>query len=317
MNATDDARARQARPRTRFTVLLPVLRGPEMLPFAIRSVLAQSFADFELCVICDGAPPETAQMAEDFAASDPRVRVFAFPKGLRHGEAHRAAVLAGAQSDFVAHIGDDDLWLHDHLKTLSGLLAKADFVSVPGFWIEPDGLLRIGNFGDLTQIVYRLRLLQRKWNFFGPTEAAYRLDAYRRLPDGWSPGRKDVWSDLNMWRKFLADPSVRACSGQEISTLKFPTPYWQHLLPADRAKANAAAWQRVQDHSVLAELRVQARWLLAQSITWRGLAALLVTNPARYGPLLRLKLSPRPGDDLRLCKESDPQLDVAGQKDRA
>ena len=41
-----------------------------MLPFAIESVLAQSVHEFELLIICDGAPPETIACARDYAGRD-------------------------------------------------------------------------------------------------------------------------------------------------------------------------------------------------------------------------------------------------------
>lgn len=73
----------------RCTVLLPVLRPPYFLPNAIERVLAQTMREFELFVICDGAPPETIECAQEFALRDPRVTVFAFSKGERGGETHR------------------------------------------------------------------------------------------------------------------------------------------------------------------------------------------------------------------------------------
>ena len=77
----------------RFTVLLCVHRLPALLAFAIRTVLWQSHANFELFVVCDGAP-EAAALARAYAADDPRIRVFDFEKGERNGERHRHAVLA-------------------------------------------------------------------------------------------------------------------------------------------------------------------------------------------------------------------------------
>ncbi|MCA9524648.1 MAG: hypothetical protein KC609_26960, partial [Myxococcales bacterium] len=44
-----------------------------------------------------------------------------------------------------------------------------------------DGLFNIANFSD----------------------AFYTLEAYRRLPEGWAPAPTEVFTDLNMWRKFL------------------------------------------------------------------------------------------------------------------
>jgi hypothetical protein len=284
--------ARQPRQRRRFTVLLPVLRPPDMLPYAIRSVLAQTEPDFELCVICDGAPADTAAAAQAFARTDPRVLVFAFPKGQRLGEAHRAAVLEGARSDFVAQIGDDDLWLPDHLARLAVLLTKADFVSVPSFNIGPDGQLQAGAFGDLGQAHTRQKMLTSRWNFFGPTESAYRLTSYRQLPDGWSPGPEGLWSDLNMWRKFLCFPGLRFRSDLVPSTLKMPTPYWQNQPLSERARASEMIWKRLQEPGFIPALRSEAAVLLARSIKPRHLPRLIATDPKQYLPVLRRRLFP-------------------------
>ena len=64
-----------------FTVLAPIHRPPDLLPFAIRSVLDQTRSDFELFIICDGAPEATAEAARAFAAQDRRIRAFVHPKG--------------------------------------------------------------------------------------------------------------------------------------------------------------------------------------------------------------------------------------------
>ena len=45
-----------------FTILLPVNRPPALLKYAVRSVQAQERQDFELFIICDGAPPENGRL---------------------------------------------------------------------------------------------------------------------------------------------------------------------------------------------------------------------------------------------------------------
>jgi len=197
-----------------FTVLLPVHRPPSLLPFAIDSVLAQSVDDFALFVICDGAPRETIDCARAYAARDPRVQVFAFDKGERHGEAHRHAALGHARSRYVAQVGDDDLWFPDHLAELALLLDKVDFGNLLQVELIPHGAIGV-HVGDLADPEFRHRMCETRWNFFGPTCAGYRLSAYRRLPVGWSPAPPDVWTDLHMWRKFLRRQDL--CFGTRFS----------------------------------------------------------------------------------------------------
>src|SRR5256885_411056 len=72
----------------KFTILLAINRPPVFLSCAIESVLAQTVKEFELFVVCDGAPVETIDCAREQAGRDPRIKVLVFPKGERIGEAH-------------------------------------------------------------------------------------------------------------------------------------------------------------------------------------------------------------------------------------
>ena len=57
------------------SIVLPVYNGADLLPAAIDSVLAQDHPHWELIIINDGSRDDTAQIAEDFAARDARIRV--------------------------------------------------------------------------------------------------------------------------------------------------------------------------------------------------------------------------------------------------
>lgn len=223
------ARAARHRPATTFTVLLPVTRPPRTLSYAVRSVLAQSLTDFELCIILDGAPLRTRAVAMLWELRDRRARVFAFPKGKRHGESHRAAVLAGSRARFVAQIGDDDLWFPCHLARLEELLQTADFAAVSQCRIMPDGQPCMPPVGNLADPSCRSRMLTHAWNFFGPTEAGYRLAAYRQLPVGWSPAPEGLPTDLFMWRKFLSHPGLSFATTHWATSLKFGASDWRRV----------------------------------------------------------------------------------------
>jgi len=229
-----------------FTILLPVHRSPAMLPYAIRSVLAQSRQDFELFVICDGAPPETAAVAEEFAAQDPRIRVFAHPKGDRNGELYRHHALQSARGRYVCQIADDDLWFPNHLEEVAILLDQAEFGNVLQINVQGDGFAYC-NPGDLARAGTRRNMLARKENFFGPTAAGYRLATYRRLPVGWSPAPSGTWSDLHMWRKFLSLPDITCATRFAFTCLHIAAGSRTHTSDQQRAEENRRFLEDIRD----------------------------------------------------------------------
>lgn len=229
-----------------FTILLPVHRPPALLPHAIASVQAQERHDFELFVICDGAPPETAAVARRHAAADARIRVFEHPKGERHGELYRHQALQEARGAFVCQIADDDLWLPNHLGEIAALLRTVDFGNLSQVFVLADGRIRMRH-GNLADAGLRRNMLKQAYNMFGPTVAGYRLTAYRSLPVGWSPGPPEVPSDLYMWRKFLARDDLSIGTRIAVSSVKFPAAT-RRKWTMDRRAAEIASWvERLSD----------------------------------------------------------------------
>lgn len=223
-----------------FTILLPVHRPPALLPYAIASVQAQTRQDFELFIVCDGAPPETVACAEGFAARDGRIKVFAHPKGERSGEAYRHQALQQARGRLVGHIGDDDFWLPNHLAEMARLLDKVDFGNLLHVAMDTEGEVALVA-GDLANPATRQRMLQRPYNIFGMTVACYRLSAYRALPVGWSPAPPDVAPDLHMWRQFLAQSDLRFGTRAAVTTVKL-TAASRSDWTLERRAAEMAAW---------------------------------------------------------------------------
>ena len=253
-----------------FTVLLPITRPPDLLPSAIESVLEQTLGNFELCVICDGAPPETLALAKDYARRDPRVKVLAFPKGERHGEAHRHAALANSAARYVAHIADDDLWFPAHLTEMEKLLAGADFGNLLLVNVRRDGSIDLAA-GDLARPETRRRMLDEKYNFFGPTHAGYRLKAYRRLPEGWAPAPAEISSDLHMWRKFLAMEGLTFATRAAASSLTLASPVRAAMTPEERGTENRTWLARIRDPQQRDAIVQEAWRSLLDKIAWKEL----------------------------------------------
>lgn len=221
----------------KFTCLIPTHNNGVIIRTAIESVLEQTVGEFEVFVVCDGAPEQTHALVDEYAERDKRIRAFKFPKGERHGEASRHEALKHANSDAVCYLSDDDFWLPDHLAHMSELLEHADFGHSRHTYLTPNFEI-CGNPG-IDDADRRKQMAETLFNVTGPTCVGHRLDAYRRLPIGWSPAPRDVWTDLNMWRKWIAAEGVRFISSTKTTTIHLPSSLRETQKPDEKLKESA------------------------------------------------------------------------------
>jgi glycosyltransferase involved in cell wall biosynthesis len=90
------------------SIIIPSHNREKYLGLAIQSVLIQTFTNFELIVVDDGSTDGSLQIAQQFAASDTRIKVLASEQN--QGEA--SALKKGfdtAQGEFVGQVDSDDL----------------------------------------------------------------------------------------------------------------------------------------------------------------------------------------------------------------
>lgn len=97
-----------------LTVLLPAFNTAAYLAEAVRSVLAQTFRDFELLIIDDGSSDDTPAVARDLERADGRIRVLTQPNaGIAHAM-NRGIDLA--RGEWVACMHGDDVMLPTRLE---------------------------------------------------------------------------------------------------------------------------------------------------------------------------------------------------------
>jgi hypothetical protein len=104
----------------RVTVILATYNWSSVLPYAIASVLQQTFRDFELLVIGDGCTDDSEQVAA--AVMDPRLRWINLPANTGNQAGPNNRGLAEARGEIIAYHGHDDLWLPHHLECLVAAL---------------------------------------------------------------------------------------------------------------------------------------------------------------------------------------------------
>lgn len=225
---------------TDATILIPTYRHVSFLPYSIESALDQEGASIELFVVGDGVEDATREIVSRYAG-DGRVRFFDLPKGPRLGEAHRHSVLQEASGRIVAYLSDDDLLLRDYVVDMLVLLEDADFAHPLSARFRPDGTLDYFPW-SYARLEFR-KLARGRKGSIGLTGTAHTLEAYRRLPFGWRTTPEGMPTDHWMWLQFVELPGLRVATGDRLTYLTFPEPWWGKLPDEERA-AHIADWLR-------------------------------------------------------------------------
>lgn len=118
-------------PQPTVSVIVPAYRHAEFIDATLRSVFAQTFRDFEVIVINDGSPDDTAARLRPLADAG---RIRYFEQTNRGQSAARNEGLRQARGEFIAYLDDDDRWPPDKLARQVALLrTHPDAVAAYGF----------------------------------------------------------------------------------------------------------------------------------------------------------------------------------------
>lgn len=103
---------------------MPAYNAARYIEASIRSVLVQTFADFELNVIDDASTDSTREIVERLAAGDPRIRYHALPKNMGAPAGPRNIGIREARASLIAFLDADDLWHPRKLEHQMATLAR-------------------------------------------------------------------------------------------------------------------------------------------------------------------------------------------------
>lgn len=112
-----------------ISVVMPVYNTERYLPYALQSVLAQTFTDFEFIILDDGSSDSSIHIVQEFAENDERIRFFplehrGYVSLLRRGLNH-------CRGEFVARMDSDDISMPDRFeKQIAFMRAHPDVVAL-------------------------------------------------------------------------------------------------------------------------------------------------------------------------------------------
>jgi teichuronic acid biosynthesis glycosyltransferase TuaG len=135
---------------TLVSIITPAYRAAAHIGETIESVQAQDYAEWEMLIVDDCSPDNTAEVVARYAAADTRVRLI---RQSRNGgpAAARSAALAHARGRWVAFLDSDDLWLPDKLSAQLAFHRGSDAV------LTFTSFRRINAAGDKTGRLIHIR----------------------------------------------------------------------------------------------------------------------------------------------------------------
>lgn len=105
-----------------FSVIIPTYNRAIPVKAAIKSVLHQSFSDFELLIVDDGSTDDTAQIVAEFCSEDKRVKYIYQQNSERC--AARNNGITHAKGKYICFLDSDDAYLKNHLQSFRNAISS-------------------------------------------------------------------------------------------------------------------------------------------------------------------------------------------------
>ncbi len=121
----------------RVSVVMAVYNGERYLEEAVRSILRQTYDDFEFIIIDDGSTDRSPAILKSFADEDRRLRVHRQPNSGLIGALNKALPLA--RGAYVARMDADDISLPRRFEQQVQYLDAHKEIGVLGTWIQDIG----------------------------------------------------------------------------------------------------------------------------------------------------------------------------------
>lgn len=198
------------------SVIISTYNRAGRLDQALKSVLAQTYRDFEIIVVDDGSTDHTRDTVGKYAG---QVR-YIYQENAGHASAKNAGV-AAARGEYIAFLDDDDVWLPRKLELQVTVLKDHPDVDV----IYGAGYKVWGDFRTLFSceappsdphwIIHRLL----RGNFFGICSVMIRAKALRAT--GCFHARHGPCDDWDMWLRIAARGHRFAAISEPIWEYRF------------------------------------------------------------------------------------------------
>lgn len=191
----------------KVSIVIPVYNRKNFLTVCIKSLLAQSFEDFEICLVDDGSTDGTGLLCDELAEKDTRIRVLHVQNGGATYARQKGVELA--TGEWVLFVDSDDTMPADALQRLFQA-ASEDTDIVVGFYRKK----RLWGVNKLSPACYRKLLIKGRHNISATCGKLFRRTLFDE--DTLRTPREIVMGEdmlMNLRLAFASSKPVRLVGG--------------------------------------------------------------------------------------------------------
>lgn len=205
-----------------ISVVIPLYNKEKTIERALRSVLAQTFQDFEIIVVDDGSTDNGPRVVA--AIADPRLRLVRQANAGVSAARNRGA--AEARGEVVAFLDADDEWLPEFLETIETLIREhpqSELFATSYFVVGADGRCRPAKLSE-TDLSDYFRVAASSEPPICASAVAVRKQAL--LTIGGFPTGVKSGEDLLTWARLAVRAPV-AYRAQPLAVFHRSEPIWR------------------------------------------------------------------------------------------
>ena len=131
----------------KVSLIVPVYNVEKYLSACLDSILTQTFSEFELILVVDGATDRSGDICNEYAQKDDRIVVCHKENGGVSTARNKGLELAKA--DYVSFIDSDDTLRNNYVERLYNAITDGDYdLVVCGYWLDRGKLSKQVKFED-------------------------------------------------------------------------------------------------------------------------------------------------------------------------
>jgi len=160
------------------SVIMPCHNSEKTIELAIRSVLLQTFSDFELLVIDDDSTDNTTDVVQRFIDEDPRVNLIRLDGHHGAGLARNEGIKA-AKGKYIAFLDSDDAWLPKKLEESLAFLKENECpIMYTAYYVMDKDNFVVGEYRPKAKVTFNDLLVT---NWIGCSTVVYDVEKLGKL----------------------------------------------------------------------------------------------------------------------------------------